>query len=188
MQLVDLLSSTKKLLIAVIVLNILAITGYYFMFDGLKQKNEDASVLIKNLDIKAQEEGDLKFIDENLKSTELERGQLNSYFVQGDEIGVASFIEEIEGVGDFTNTMVDVNSILIKDIDGTNGVVQDMKLSLAVEGKWQNVLYTIEMLESMPYKISFDRIFIEKDGNELEPTDIWSGILNINILKLGNNN
>lgn len=184
-----LVPSTKKIFMTIIVLNILAILAYSSMFLGLKKKNETHSVLMNELSGQNSRETQLRLVDNNLGETEMERRKLNSYLVHDGDSGVAEFMDDIENVSNLANISMEVNSILLKNqgYEEEKGIVEDMKLNLKAEGDWYDIIYFLRLVELMPYKISFDRVYLEKKDILSEKSSQWTALFNINVLKLSNN-
>ncbi|MCG2695165.1 hypothetical protein L6261_03750 [Candidatus Parcubacteria bacterium] len=180
--------SSKKILIIVLVLNLTALLVYVFLFINIKNKNENLVILKRELNNQIEVEKELDVVGSNLDGTKSERGKINSFFVGSDKESVVKFVEDVENLGDFANVSLNTKSILLKEREREENIVSvltDMKLSLSVEGKWSDIVYFIELLKSMPYKISFSNVYLEKKGeNNDGQGGFWGGSFNINVLKL----
>ncbi len=180
--------SSKKILIIIFVLNIMALSVYIFSFINIKNNNENHYTLKRELNSQIEEEKELKIVDSNLDGTEEERKKINSFFVGDDKSSVVKFMEDIEDLGDFVNVSLKTKSISLKEIErekNSTSVLTDMKLNLNTEGEWSDTVYFIELLRLMPYKISFSNIYLEKKNEDSDGKGgFWSGSFNINVLKL----
>lgn len=175
----------KKILFIILALIFLAISTYIYLFFKIKVKNEETFLLKKELEDQGNKSNKLEIVSSNLKNTRKERDKINTYFVKGNSSGVVDFIEEIESLVKKNDLSIKVNSIFVKEKSQSIGVVEDMKLTLKVEGKVSNIFYFIKLLETIPWGVSFERINLEK--NEDHPNQ-WVGVFNLNVLKLSDKN
>ena len=65
------------------------------------------------------------------------------------------------------------------------------RISLKIEGSWGNAMRLLSLLETMPYKISFDGINLEKisrglssDSGKGQVASYWNGVFSFNVLKI----
>ncbi len=173
---------SKKIFIIMLILNILAVFSYFYLFSNIKNRSEATSVLENVLGGQASREAELKLAGISLKKTVEERALIDSYFVQEGKVGIANFVEGVENIAELAGVSLSVNSILLKKEEDLS-VVENMNLGLRVEGSWSEITYFLGFLESLPYKISFSRVYIEKD----EESSLWNGVFDISVLKLSNN-
>ena len=173
---------SKKIFVVVLILNVVAISSYAYLFFDIKSKNEATSVLENVLNGQVSREAELRLVGDSLKETEKERALLNSYFVQKGKGGVADFVEVVEGLAGLSGVSLDVNSILLKKKEELS-VVEKMNLGLEAKGSWSEIIYFLGLLETLPYKISFNRVYVEK----IKDSSLWSGVFNIGVSKLSDN-
>ncbi len=194
--------SSKKILATVIILNIIVLFVWGFFFSIIKDKNKMTSDLTSELNKQVQQESELKLISNRLNETKEERKKVDSYFIQGNKEGVAKFIDVFDKLGKYSGVSVKVTSIVLKDSDSSSknkkskskksvgsGLIETMKLNLKTEGRWSNTVYFIELLSKIPYKITLEKVALEKENVKnakisKEKSLNWRGSLNISILKL----
>ena len=170
---------TKKILGVIVVLNVVVLTAYFYLFSTIKSKNESTSVLENVLGSQISRESELKLVGTSLRETEKERALINSYFVQEGKGEVAGFVEFVESIAKSAGVSLSVSSILLKKQEDFS-ITEKMNLGLEVEGSWTDTIYFLELLELLPYKVSFDRSYIEK----IEDSSLWGSTFNISVLKL----
>ena len=173
---------TKKILGTVIILNVVALTAYFYVFSFIKSKNESTSVSENVLSSQISRESELKLVGASLKRTEKERALIESYFVQEGKGEIADFVEVVESMSRLAGVSMSVSSILLKNQEEDN-VVEELNLGLEVKGSWAKTVYFLEFLEALPYKLSFNRFYIEK----IEDSSLWESTFNISVLKLSDN-
>ena len=98
-----------------------------------------------------------------------EREKLNSYFVAPEKI--VDFIEEIEALGTHTGAIVSFQAVNAKN--------NTFNLQFETEGNFDDTAYFLALLESLPIKLSFERLWITKSrliGDLPERQEqIWDG-------------
>jgi len=169
--------SSKKILATVIILNIIVLFVWGFFFSIIKDKNKMTSDLTSELNKQVQQESELKLISNRLNETKEERKKVDSYFIQGNKEGVAKFIDVFDKLGKYSGVSVKVTSIVLKDSDSSSknkkskskksvgsGLIETMKLNLKTEGRWSNTVYFIELLSKIPYKITLEKVALEKEN------------------------
>ncbi|MBU1557643.1 hypothetical protein KKC45_01650 [Patescibacteria group bacterium] len=172
---------TKKILGVIVILNVVALASYFYLFSDIKSKNEATSVLENILDGQIGRESELKLVGSNLKRTEKERAVIDSYFVQKGKSEVAGFVEVLESLAELAGVSLKVNSILLKKEDASD-IVEEMKLELEISSYWEEANYFLGLLELLPYKITFNKAYIEKSKDSQ-----WKSVFNIKVLKLSDN-
>jgi len=179
----------KKILIIIVVLCLLSLAVYFLLLKDIQKQNEISFDLIEKLNMQTRRDAELRFIGDNLSSTQTERYKINSYFISAEESGIVDFIEMVESLGNHSGISLEVNSILLKENSSKSNppdLIEDMKLGLKIGGDWSNIIYFLEMLDLAPYKISFDKVYIEKNDDKIKKDKLdenWIGIINLSVLK-----
>ncbi|AKM84008.1 TPA: hypothetical protein DCZ46_01600 [Candidatus Campbellbacteria bacterium] len=175
-----------KMLLVVIIANVIVLASMIFFYSMIKKTNQDIFDLETELLDWRKKQTESSLINDNLDDTARERYKINAYFVKGDKVGVANFIENLENIGKVSEVTVDVSGLFLKDSDKTNTEeiveVGSMGLNLKIMGKWENVIHFLKLLEVAPYRITFEKVYLEK--NSAENSVDWNGAFNINVMKL----
>lgn len=182
------IKGSKKILIIILLLNFVILVVYLLLFLSIKNKNEETSVLLNEIKTQTNKGTEFKLVEDDLEATEMDRKKINLYFVQGGEGGIVLFVEDVENMGKLSGVDLDIKSIAFKEFDLNNNnsensnIFENMKVNLAIEGEWSDILYFLKLLESSPYCISFDKVYLEKK-EEKNPL-LWGGSFNLNIIKI----
>lgn len=175
-----------KILFAVIIANVVVLASMIFFYSMIKKTNQDIFDLETELLSWRKKQTESSLINDNLEDTAQERYKINAYFVRGNKVGVANFIESLENMGKISGVVVDVSGLFLKDSDEKKleemNEVGSMGLNLKITGEWGNVVHFLKLLETAPYKISFEKIYLEK--NSAKDSVDWDGSFNINVMKL----
>ena len=97
------------LVVFALLTSVVAGLGYYMLYQQVVVQAESSSQAVQAVGLEAerkQQEGQLIKL---YADTELDRAKLASSFVQEDKI--VNFIEEVEAIGTFTNTTLDLSSL-----------------------------------------------------------------------------
>lgn len=164
-----------------ILINIIAgfVFGAILYFINVKGKN--VSSLVQELKIETQKEDSLKTMKKVLVSTVSLRQKLDEYFVHSDDI--IFLLQDIEDLGVRTGVKVSFETVNVKDGNGLN---QELSLRISTEGDFADTFYMLSLLELLPFKLSFEQVFMEKQrvGGISDKTSesIWKGVFLITIL------
>ncbi len=185
--------STKKILILVSVLVLIFLSGYAFLFFGIKWKNEKSFVLSQEIDEYVIRESTLKSNDKTAQDLASQINLLGPYFVK--EADVVSFIEIIEDAGKKNDAVVTIGTIGVV-VGGDESVKQQtLSLRFDAKGSWSNLRNLISYLENLPYKITFEKVSLnaefspvpffkdpEIEGVEKSDLQTWGGVFEINVV------
>jgi len=144
--------SYRTIIIGLIILNTAALSvfGTFFYMIIIKQKN--VSSLSQELSTESKKEQRYRSLRRILADTVTDREKLNSYFVAPEKI--VDFIEEIEALGTHTGAIVSFQAVNVKDTM--------LDLQFETEGNFSDTAYFLALLESLPIKLSFERLWITK--------------------------
>ena len=161
--------SYKTIIIWLILINIIAIGAFGAIFYLIITKQKNVSSLSQELSIASQKEQRYRLLRRILADTVPEREKLNSYFVAPEKI--VDFIEEIETLGTHTGAIVSFQAVNAKN--------NTFNLQFETEGNFDDTAYFLALLESLPIKLSFERLWITKSrliGDLPERQEqIWDG-------------
>ena len=163
------------------ILVIAVVTTYTVFFVGIKNKNEDISIIVNEIDSSIEKEAKLKSVKKLIEDTENERKKLDTYFVTDNS--VVDFIESIEALAKEVEIDTEVVSV---DISENDKISEALLLSLEVEGLWSNLFYFVSLIEELPFKIGISKVDIKavyEDANKTKSSGSWKGVINFNVLK-----
>lgn len=176
---------TKRNIVFMTIIVITAIVAYVVFFIGIKNKNENISLIVNKIDSFIEKETKLKSVKKIIEDTESTRRELDTYFVTDN--GIVDFIENIEALAEEVEINAEVLSV---DINDNNKISETLLLSLEVEGLWSSLFYFISLIEELPFKIDVSKVDIEAvytNTNKSKTSGSWKGTLNFSVLKLKEN-
>lgn len=131
-------------------------------------KKEQVSNLISDF---AKSKEDIDFVSSSLVSS-------------GGEV---SIIEYIEGLAKQMGLNIEISSVLIeKENELTPNNLSNLVLNIKVSGNWRQVFNFLGLLESIPYKISIDKmsfVYTNDGDKSKEKIGLWEGVFTVKILK-----
>lgn len=179
---------TKITLFITILLDVLVVGFFVFVLVSVLENNNETYYLSMELKDQMKKDAVSKMARTNLKDTEYNRKKINSYFVESDrERGVSHLIDNLELLGDELGISVEVTSIVLTDYKGNNPeiskskpVLEELVLDMIAEGEWSDLVHFCVAVQSIPLKISIDKMTIEKNDDK----NNWSLGLVLKVLKL----
>lgn len=179
------LSKAKTYLVVLVILNLLVVGFYLFFLNSIKGRMLETALLREELNLEVLKEDRLKSTKGLALETESQRESLDRYLIGKDSI--VDFIKEVEGLGALSGVDLEVNSVGVEGfeiVDGTeNKTIELLNLDLSTEGSWRETFYLVSLLESLPYKVSFNRLFLNKDSG-FEGGSLWNGTIGLSVLKI----
>ncbi len=168
---------TIWILVGVIILNLLLSGVYAYSFYTVKIKNEEASLVSKELEEYLSKEGTINLLKTSVKNTEEERKKVDAYFVTRDDI--PDFTKKIERLGGMSGT-----DLVITGLRTQNNV---LSVDLSSEGSFRNTMQLISLIENLPFKVEVVKAYIdvveidipEEEGGGLKI--IWKGNFSIEL-------
>jgi Tfp pilus assembly protein PilO len=181
--------STKKLLVAVAVLDACAIGGYFFALNSLWAQNGEAQDVSAQVSSYSDTNAKLSSLQFSLKSAEQGMKEVNEYYIPAD--GAVDFISVIETLAKTRGLTISVDSVDTSDVDaGTKDFQERLVLRLKTEGSWAETEQFLQLIENLPYNV-----YIE--GADLSKIDVsavggiaktgavhWKGEFQVSALKL----
>ncbi|TSC67660.1 MAG: hypothetical protein G01um101472_345 [Parcubacteria group bacterium Gr01-1014_72] len=181
--------STRILLAAALLANVLAAGAYTLLFLRVKEKNENLSSLQGKIQVASRKEEKIAAIKETLAETALLRQSLASYFV--DEDGIVNFINLIETFATENNLIPSIKNV---EQGGTPSkeageFTEGVRLTVEVKGSGRSVFHFLSLLETLPLHISFEQVSLESIGEEAigkkgDTTPLWRGVIRFTVLQL----
>lgn len=112
----------------------------------------------------------------NFAKVESDMDLLPQYFVPTNKI--VQFIEDIEAFKDVTGATTTISSLEADKLDSAlPGTTGSLKARITAEGSWATAMRTIELVETLPYKISVSDLRLS--SSEVEKTKKWQVSFNI---------
>jgi hypothetical protein len=187
----------KNLLISMVIINLIALGGFYFLYWKIQQKNNHIASIIGSLRVKNEKEVKYKLMERNLRELKTERALINKYFIKGgNQEGVVNFVEEVEKLGEKNNLEITIRSLVLTEKEGIRldkkriqkSSLDILRLTLQTNGNWDDSVNFLKTLELMPLQMEFSKAYLEKrsqikDG-EKKTVSHWQGTFEIKVLKL----
>jgi hypothetical protein len=189
-------TQTKTFFVVTILLivSIFDFYAYYIISD------QDSRVVqsMSDLDQEMKKSLNLDKVKKVVKETEISRGQIQNYFIPaGGEVG---FIESLESIGRISSVEVKVDNVDLgsaKDWPGISTAAEQntfqlVKVRLSVIGNWNNVNRYWQLLENLPYRVSFDHISLltssigsltDKKVKDSNRGPVWQIGFDVSVLK-----
>ncbi len=149
-------SKSKILLITAGVLALLGIGFYIFLIYHIESKGEKIAALENEKQTIERQTIDVAALAASLRATEADRAALSSYFV--DSENAATFLEAIESISTAAGVSLKFSSVDIV----TDTPLPQLKVNAKATGSFKNLSHFIQMLETMPYEISFSKASLKR--------------------------
>jgi Tfp pilus assembly protein PilO len=140
---------SKKILIIIIACNIVAMVGYYFLFQYIKKQTTAASSLSSTIDLGQQKNSHINSLRSLVKDTESQRQHLATFLLSSDN--EISFIEQIENLAKNSGLAVRTNNV--SSLAGGAETTRVFQMQTQTVGSWSNTLYFLSQVENLPYGI-----------------------------------
>lgn len=174
-------NKTYIILILISLLMLFSIGTFLYLFNEVKVKNENASLMTKTLDKKNMQKKDLVNLERTIDETKKQREVLQSYLL--DESKIDEFIGWLEDQGGPVDAKIVVNSV-----GRTNGK-DAFNVTLTASGSFNSVLNLSYLFENSNYKINIEKMFLSKniqDGGENgDKIEFWQNQITFSIVSKG---
>jgi len=165
----------KSTIIAVIlsgVFALCALSGSWYALSSIDTMRE--ALISERGELKKEENRSETILDvkRQLKRLEVERTELGQYFYAEEDI--VGLLEELEDLARHAQVDMSVNSATAIEKEGKTVFRTGMK----IEGTWQDSLYFIEMVESLPLRLELIRVNLSGG----ETGDRWNGEVLLDLL------
>jgi len=184
---------TKKIIIALLVLNLVVFGACFYLFANIKKTDKIVSDRLIQIESGIKKEESLRSIKNLMNDTKEERERIADFFVQPN--GAVDFIEMIDSLGGIAGVKLEVESVGVEALKSeTDADSESFRLSLKTKGSWDNTIHLLSLLESLPYQISFESARFQKISGESSPdngkkiavSSYWNGNFSFSALKLKN--
>ncbi|HJN62991.1 MAG TPA: hypothetical protein QGH03_02050 [Candidatus Paceibacterota bacterium] len=175
----------KITILILILLNLILGGVYYSVFKEINKNSKQTLNLTNDFNLQLAKERQLKSFKNVTDDTVSDREKLDSNFVSSD--GTVSFIKEIENLAAVSNLFIEIGSVAVEDYarDGrTSEVVEILSMNFTTGGAWSDNFYFLNLIESMPYKITINDFSVNTNKGVDGKTLNWEGSTGIKVLKL----
>lgn len=132
---------------------------YGMLYHLMGEKTSEAADLILRRESAGAEDERIRELAKSLAETEVERQKVSSYFVRGSE--AVEFIKRIEVLGRQSSLSLALQSVSVADMDKV------FRLEAKTAGRFEDTMYFLALLESLPYKVSLTGASIIKEKEEV---------------------
>ncbi|MBM2817593.1 MAG: seg [Parcubacteria group bacterium] len=186
------MSKTKKLTIALSVINLIVLGVCFYLFANIKKTDKEVSSRLIQIESEVKREELFRSIKTLMGDTKKEREQIASLFVQPK--AEVDFIEAVESLGRTAEVKLEIESVGVETMKGkTSSSTELFRLSAKTEGSWRGIIHLLALLENMPFSISFENLNLGKisggsnsKDKKQEPSSYWSGNFTFSVLKIKN--
>lgn len=156
--------------------------GLFFWFI-YKQKNSADDLAKETTSLSSQKE-EIKAMARDIEQVKPVASDLDVFVVSGTQEGIVSFIEIVESLGASSNVVLKVSSVDVFELEDRNLAEDYETLSLGLEatGGWQNIFHFLNLLETLPYKLTIKQANLSTVGI-LEDIQQWRGNFILNVIK-----
>lgn len=177
------LLKTKIFFWALIFLNITAVVFYVFFNASLNGKTEKVNILAADLQSENEKEAKFNLAKQTIKNMSGDYKEIDSCFVS--ENGVVDFIREIETAAGKAGVELKINRVDTDDSKSLNkGIIETLSIEFNIEGKWDNSFYFLSLVELIPYHITIENVFMDKDFDILGKSEKWKSVFLIKVPKI----
>jgi hypothetical protein len=135
---------------------------FIFFIRVIKNKNEHTSVVSSTLEGKMKDKENATFFAEKITEIKTIQDSINSHFVDPEKID--TFVGYLEDIGSNIGSIV-----VVKNIDIPQKSKNLISIKLSINGTFQNVIKTINILENIPYQVNITQIYLNKDIKDSTP-------------------
>ena len=168
-------SHSIKILILVIICNVAAVAGYYFLFQNIKNMTKEATGLISTIDFGQKKNSHLSSLRSVVKDTEKGRQQLEALLLSKD--AEVAFIERIEDLAKNSGLTSKTNAVSSVSAEGA---VKKLQIQEEVSGSWNNVMYFLNQVENLPYNIRLANVSFKK-STDSKSGSTWTAVFDISV-------
>ena len=167
----------RNQLFAVAFLFLVLVTTYVFSFLFIQSKGERIRAVAMELERNAAKEKEFGELRDIVGRSGGKIETLDSYFIGPPEI--VALIQNIEDFAEAAGVALSFNSVSPKK-DGTK---EYLDLSFETGGDFSDTMYFLTLLENLSLKLSFERVFVEKQdgdkGRRAKLPGAWGGSFSV---------
>lgn len=168
-------SKTYIMLVGIVVLNAILVAGYFFAFKTIQQVSNEVAIKEKNASsYDVQDIPTTHQFTDGIDQIVSAEKTFKTYFVDFDDRErYLSFLEYIESLPTIAE---------VKTTTASSKIANGLQFRFTYEGAFNNVLYFIALIESLPYNTTVDDVFLE----ELSPgSGVWRGSMSVTLIGSG---
>lgn len=175
--------NTILVLMISLIATLVAVGIFLFVLKVIKNKNEHTSVALVSLQEKIKDKENATIFVSKVEEIKSLREKIGGYFVNPENIDV--FVSNLEEIGTQIGSTVEVKGIEIPPKTKNTIIIR-----LSINGTFDKVINTISLLESLPYQININQMYLNKDiveelkEGETPQTQTWQADVSFNILSL----
>lgn len=147
---------TTLILIFSIIATLLTVCLFVFFLKVIKNKNQHTSVALTTLENKIKEKENAALFAEKITEIKSIQDSVNNHFVDPDKID--TFVGYLEDLGTSVGSRVMVENIEVPP--KTNNLIL---IKLSIDGTFQSVIKTINLLENIPYQTNINQVYLNKE-------------------------
>lgn len=172
--------STQVILSSVGLLTVLAIVGYYFLFQSIQDRAIHTSEMQNQIEEAVGRESYLLSLKNVLADNKKELALLSGRVVAKD--GTGAFLDKLESLGRLAGVTISTDTLGVgASGEGTDGFIEQIGLGISVTGSYSSVRHFLSLLETVPYSITMPSVSLEQDGGKAGK-GLWRGVFKITAL------
>lgn len=184
----------RKNIAILFALNLVVFGLYYYLLTNMRRTGIDVSSKLTQINLDALKKEQSQSIKILLDETKIQRDKVNNLFVQmNDSVG---FMEKVESLSETAGVKLIIESVGIDTSKTKIGSsTESIRLAVRAEGLWVNVVHLLNILENLPFKVSFDTVVLNRISEapssapsktkEKSPA-YWNGSFGFGVLKIKN--
>ena len=172
---------TTQFLILIIIANVFAAAGYYFLLNQINKDNVNAVLLMDKIRLGQERNSRFGDLQATVNNTEAERQQMLSLLLPSGS--AVSFVEQIETIATSSNLVEKTNS-LSETPSQTGGLSKLLDIQLTTSGSWSNTIFFLNQIENLPYDISIKNLSLNEQA-PLTPksSNTWTAVYDFSVVE-----
>lgn len=171
----------ENILAIILLLTFILLIGVSFLlYSSLQKAEEKVSTLKTSIRESEARNTELDLIKINLKNTLENFQMLNALFVKHEE--VADFLQDVESLAKASGLSVKIIGVSKKDIPGISSNKEYLLVTASSQGDFKNTMKFMRLLELLPRKIGFDKVFLKSAEGE-KGDSIWEFQMSFYLIK-----
>lgn len=163
--------NTISILILSIITTILTIVLFIYFIRVIKNKNEHISAVQTTLEEKEKAKANIIIFADKITEIKSFQDSIDNYFVDPNKID--TFVSYLEEIGPNNGS-----EVVVKSIEIPTKTKNLISIRLLINGNFQQVMETINLLENIPYQINITQIYLNKDIEQQTTTESVNPIIN----------
>jgi Tfp pilus assembly protein PilO len=155
--------STKGLLMGILVFTVVAIMGYYFLFQEIETRTTHTSDMQNQIEEATGREGYLLSLKAMLEDSKTDLSVLDTRLIAHE--GTVAFLDRLESLSRFAGVKMSTDSLGVGAAGGeADTFLEQVGLSVSVDGSYSSVRYFLSLIETLPYSITIPSVSLERAG------------------------